>query len=81
VNAYSDYYGFGLGERPEAVEGFPATGIIGKLQKKAPETYEDVRGRLTADYQNHLEQLWVKELRSEYSVVLYPDVLATVNKH
>ena len=81
VNAYSDYYGFGLGERPEAVEGFPATGIIGKLQKKAPETYEDVRGPLTADYQNHLEQLWVKELRSKYSVVLYPDVLATVNKH
>ena len=80
-NVYADYYAFGKGERPEAVEGYPATGVVGKLQKKAPETYEDVRGALTADYQNHLEQLWVKELRRKYPVVLYPEVIATVNKH
>lgn len=80
-NAYADYYAFGKGERPEALEGYPATGVVGKLQKKKPESYEDVRGALTADYQNHLEQLWVKELRKKYPVVLYPEVLATVNKH
>ena len=80
-NVYADYYGFGKGERPEALEGYPATGVVGKLQKKEPETYEDVRGALTADYQNHLEQLWVKELRKKYTVVLYPDAIATVNKH
>ena len=80
-NVYADYYAFGKGERPEAVEGYPATGVVGKLLKKEPETYEDVRGALTADYQNHLEQLWVKELRKKYPVVLYPEALATVNKH
>ena len=80
-NAYADYYAFGKGERPEALEGYPATGVVGKLLKKEPETYEDVRGALTADYQNHLEQLWVKELRKKYPVVLYPEVIATVNKH
>ena len=80
-NVYADYYGFGLGERPDTVAGYPVTGIVGKLQKKAPDTYEDVRGPLTADYQNHLEQLWVKELRRKYPVVLYPEALATVNKH
>ena len=81
VNAYADYYGFGLGERPDTLEGYPATGIVGKLLKKKPASYEDVRGPLTADYQNHLEQLWVKELRQKYPVVVYPEVLATVNKH
>ena len=80
-NEYADYYAFGIGERPEPVASFPYTGVVGKLQKKGPDTYEDVRGEVTADYQNYLEQLWVKELRKKYAVVLYPEVLATVNKH
>ena len=80
-NAYADYYVFNQGERPDTVAGFPVTGVVGKLQKKGPDTYEDVRGPLTADYQNHLEKLWVKELRKRYPVVLYPEALATVNKH
>ncbi len=78
---YADYYAFGVGERPEAVASLPFTGVVGKLQKKAPDTYEDVRGEVTADYQNHLEKLWVKELRAKYPVILYPEALATVNQH
>lgn len=80
-NIYSDYYAFGLGDRPEAMAKLPATGIVGKLQKKGPETYEDVRGEVTADYQALLEKQWVQELRKRYTVVLYPEALATVNKH
>jgi peptidyl-prolyl cis-trans isomerase SurA len=40
-----------------------------------------VRGPVTADYQSHLERLWIAELRKKYPVVLYPEVLETVNKH
>ena len=80
-NAYADYYAFGQGERPEAVASLPYTGVVGKLQKKGPDTYEDVRGEVTADYQNYLEKLWVKELRKKYAVVVYPEALATVNRH
>lgn len=80
-NIYADYYGFKQGERPDTVVGFPVTNVIGKLQKKAPDSYEDVRGLVTADYQSHLEKLWIAELRKKYSVVLYPEVLDTVNKH
>lgn len=80
-NVYADYYAFEQGERPDTVTGFPVTGVIGKLQKKGPDSYEDVRGPVTADYQNLLEQLWVKELRKRYSVTLYPEALETVNKH
>ena len=80
-SVYADYYAFGVGERPEAVKSYPVTGAIGKLQKKGPDTYEDVRGEVTADYQSMLEKQWISELRKKYSVVLYPDALETVNNH
>ncbi len=80
-NAYSDYYAFHVGERPDTVAGFPVSGVVGKMQKKGPDTYEDVRGLVTADYQNHLERLWVEGLRKKYAVVLYPEALDTVNRH
>jgi peptidyl-prolyl cis-trans isomerase SurA len=63
------------------VSSLPYTGVVGKLQKKGPETYEDVRGEVTTDYQNYLEKLWVKRLRKKYTVVLYPEALETINKH
>lgn len=80
-SVYADYYAFGVGERPETVKSYPVTGAIGKLQKKGPDTYEDVRGEVTADYQSMLEKQWISELRKKYSVVLYPDALETVNNH
>lgn len=80
-SVHADYYAFGIGERPDTVPSYPVTGVVGKLQKKAPDTYEDVRGEVTADYQALLEKQWVNELRKRYSVVLYPEALATVNKH
>ena len=60
---------------------FPITGVIGKLQKKGPDTYEDVRGEVTADYQSLLEKRWVSELRKKYTIAIHPEALATVNKH
>ena len=80
-SAYADYYAFGVGERPEAIKSYPVTNVIGKLQKKGPDTYEDVRGEVTADYQSMLEKQWINELRKKYSVELYPEVLETVNNH
>lgn len=80
-STYADYYAFGVGERPDTMPSFPAVGVVGKLQKKGPDTYEDVRGEVTADYQNLLEKQWVSELRKKYTIVLYPEALATVNKH
>jgi len=80
-SVHADYYAFGVGEQPEPQPKFPVTGVVGKLQKKGPDTYEDVRGEVTADYQNHLEKLWVNELRKRYIVVLYPEAIATVNRH
>ncbi|MDD7317819.1 MAG: peptidylprolyl isomerase [Prevotella sp.] len=63
------------------VEGYPIDATYGKLLKKGPESYDDVRGLVTADYQEELEKAWVNELRKRYTVVVNEDVLDTVNKH
>lgn len=63
------------------IKGYPAVGVVGKILKKGPESYNDVRGQVTADYQNYLEKEWVKQLRSKYKVVINEEVLKTVNNH
>lgn len=81
-NKYGDYYVFKSTDvQPDPIEGFPFVGIMGKLQKKGPDTLDDVRGAVTADYQNQLEKEWVKQLRQKYNYTIYPDVLKTVNNH
>ena len=53
----------------------------GKILKKGPEEYEDVKGLVTADYQEELEKGWVATLRRKYQVKVYDEVVKTVNKH
>ena len=62
------------------MKDYPIDATYGKIIK-APEEMDDVRGQVTADYQNLLEEQWVKELRKKYPVVVNREVLATVNKH
>jgi peptidyl-prolyl cis-trans isomerase SurA len=40
----------------------------------------ECKGLVTADYQKHLEEEWIKELRTKYVVKVNEDVLAKVNK-
>ena len=63
------------------VEGYPIDAVFGKMLKKGPEDYTDVRGQVTADYQDMLEKAWVTDLRRRYPVTVNKDVLKTVNKH
>lgn len=50
---------------------------VGKLIS-APEEAADVRGPVTTDYQNYLEQEWVKSLRDKYKVDIDQKVLKMV---
>ena len=63
------------------VEGYPIDAVYGKLLKKGPEEYTDVRGLVTEDYRDMLEKQWVEELRKRYTFTVNRDVLETVNKH
>lgn len=64
----------------DSVKGFPIDATYGKLLK-APETFADVRGLVTADLQDELEREWVAELRRRYTFTVNDEVLKTVNKH
>ena len=62
------------------VKGFPIDATYGKLLKK-PEDYTDVRSLVTADLQDEMERLWVRDLRAKYPVVINTEILKTVNEH
>jgi len=58
-------------------DNFPSVACTGSTAP-APESYNDVKGPVTADYQNYLEEEWIKSLRNKYKVVVNRDVLKTI---
>ena len=60
---------------------YPYFYVSGKLLKTKPEDFSDVRGLVTADYQEYLDKTWIKALRSKYEVVVDQNVLKTVKKN
>ena len=71
---------FNTGTEYKPMKDYPATDVFGKKLKK-PETYKDVKGQVTTDYQQECEKAWVEGLRKKYPVDIDENVLATVNKH
>lgn len=63
------------------LKDYPIDAVHGKILKKGPEDYTDVRGLVVADYQEQLEKEWVADLRRKYTWTVNKDVLQTVNKH
>lgn len=75
-NSYVDELAFG-GAKAKRDEKLPVVFLSGKTLK-APESYLDVRGQVTADYQEYLEKLWVEQLNKKANVVMNEDVLKTI---
>ena len=46
--------------------------------KPENKTLNEARGLITADYQNHLEKIWIQYLRQKYPVVVNKEVLAKI---
>ena len=80
-NALVDKEIFKCDTTVEAVEDYPIDAVYGKVLKKGPEDYTDVRGQVIADYQDMLEKAWVYDLRRRYPFTVNKEVLKTVNKH
>lgn len=80
-NKMVDYYAFKAGDKPEADAALPFVCVPGKMLNNTPEEYTDVRGLVTADYQEYLEKEWIAALRSKYSVKVNQKVLNTVRKN
>ncbi len=76
-NPIVDYAAFGIGTSDSTAVSSGLKGICGKILAQ-PESYEDVKGFVTSDYQTYLEEAWVKKLRKKYPVTIRQEVLATV---
>ena len=75
-NEIVDYSVFG--GKPYFDEVFPVSFAKGRLLKKGPENYTDVKGQVTSDYQQKLEKDWVKSLDKKYKVEINQEVVSTI---
>ena len=80
-NAFIDKMVFKKDTTVNQLKDFPIDAVYGKLLKKKPDDYTDVKGLVTADYQEMLEEQWITELRKKYPVEINYEVLKTVNNH
>jgi peptidyl-prolyl cis-trans isomerase SurA len=51
---------------------------IRRILPAAPKKLEEAKGMITSDYQTHLEQEWIKELRSKHKYSVDKNVLYTI---
>ena len=79
-SALVDKYGF-KNKKAEFTpsEQFPEVVCIGK-KLKAPEVWEDEKGKVTTDYQDYLEAEWIKRLREKYPVEINQEVWEKIKK-
>ena len=76
-NNLADYLAFHVGDKPER-KGYPEFMILeGKIINN-PEEMADVRGAVTSDYQDVLEQRWKEELAQKYPAKINKKVLKKV---
>ena len=74
ANSAVDKYGFKVkGAEYTPTEEYPIVLLVGKVIK-SPVEYTDERGKVTTDYQDYLEKLWVAKLREKYPVVINQEV-------
>ncbi|MCD8290395.1 MAG: peptidylprolyl isomerase [Prevotella sp.] len=74
MNATVDYLAFHIGKADTTT----IQDICGKILE-TPESYTDVKGLVISDYQNYLDQEWIKKLRKRYPVIIRKEVLATID--
>ena len=80
-NKFVDQYVFKTTVEAEKDAAYPYVFVPGVLLKETPEDYTDVRGLVTADYQEYLEKVWIESLRAKYPVKINEKVLKTVQKN
>jgi len=53
--------------------------VINRILPPGPKSFADVRGQITADYQNYLDQQWIAALRAKYPVAINNTVLQQIH--
>jgi peptidyl-prolyl cis-trans isomerase SurA len=52
--------------------------VVNKILPPVPKLFIEIRGQVTADYQNYLDQQWIETLRAKYPVVINNTVLRRI---
>lgn len=78
-NPITDYLAFG-GPKPDQSNAWAYYFAFMDEIIDQPVHADDVKGKVTADYQNYLEQEWIKELKKKYPVTIDKKVLKTVKE-
>ncbi len=55
--------------------------VVHKVVAPEPKLLDEVRGAMTADFQNYLEAEWIKELRAKYPVIVNREVFNSILNH
>lgn len=76
-NNLADYLAFHVGDKPER-KGYPEFIILEGGVISQPQELSDVRGAVTSDYQDVLEQQWKEELAKKYPAKIHKNVLKKV---
>lgn len=63
---------------PISLGGNQVIVVVNEVLAPAPKTLKEARGLVTAEYQQHLEQEWIKSLRAKYTVKANPDLLNSI---
>lgn len=80
-NKFVDHFIFKSLDEVEKDAKYPYVFVPGVMLNYTPEDYTDVRGLVTADYQEYLEKEWIKMLREKYPVKINQKVLKSVQKN
>ena len=75
-NPIIDFYVWGE-SKPDNLNEF-LTFIRGDKFPPTPKKLEEARGLYISDYQNYLEEKWIKELREKYTIVIDKKLLDTI---
>jgi peptidyl-prolyl cis-trans isomerase SurA len=63
----------------DGAEKYNATLVyLNRVLPPAPKELAEVKGLVTAEYQNYLEKEWIKELRVKYPFTVNKDVFESI---
>ncbi len=75
-NSLVENVGFKTGiSSTERKDGKTRFAIVYKIRTPEPKTLKEAKGLIISDYQNYLEEEWIKSLRAKYPVSVNKDVL------
>ena len=67
-----------MGNEDSIKEQLNVTELTGKTIPSEPKLLEEAKGLITADYQTYLEEQWINELKSKYTININKVVLKLI---